>query len=136
MKTTDDQTVLERLRKIPGEVKLLVEKRAELLALNISELITDTITKMVYKIAGGLLMFLGLIFLLHTIAIFLGEVLESLPLGYLIVSMAVILVGLLLYSLNPRGLVKGTKQKMKEPLDETIKDSFSSHSKTNDTSHK
>ncbi|MEX0772484.1 MAG: phage holin family protein [Balneolales bacterium] len=132
MKTNDDQTLAERLRKIPGEIKLLVEKRAELLALNISELITDTITKMVYKIAGGFLMLIGLIFLLHTLALFIGELLESFPLGYLIVAMVVILVGLLLYSLSPPGMVKGTKQKMKEPLDETIKDSFSSASHRKD----
>lgn len=128
MKSNDDQTITERLRKLPGEVKLLIEKRAELLALNISELITDTITKMIYKIAGGILMLIGLFFLLHTLAIFLGELLESMPLGYLIVSMTVILVGLLLYSLNPKGIVKGTKEKIKEPLDETIRDSFESAS--------
>ncbi|MEX2396734.1 MAG: hypothetical protein WD491_06905, partial [Balneolales bacterium] len=74
--------------------------------------------------------------LLHTLAIFLGELLESLPLGYLIVSMAIILIGLLLYSLSPRGMVKGTKKKMKEPLDQAIKDSFEPPASSKDSSHR
>ncbi|MEX2640431.1 MAG: phage holin family protein [Balneolales bacterium] len=125
MKTTDDQNIIERLRKIPGEVKMLVEKRVELLALNVSDKVTDAITKTAYKIAGGLLMLIGFIFLLHTLSLFLGELLESAPLGYLIVAMVVILTGLLLYSLNPGGMVKNTKNKIREPLDEAIEDSFS-----------
>lgn len=136
MKTTDDPTLTERLRKIPGEIKLLVEKRAELLALNVSEMITSAITKMIYKIAGGLIMFVGFIFLLHTLALFIGDLLNNIIFGYLIVSIVTLLVGGIIFSLNPKNLVKGTKQKMKEPLDGAIKDSFSSTTEANDTTHK
>ncbi|MEX0684907.1 MAG: phage holin family protein [Balneolales bacterium] len=136
MKTTDDPTLTERLKKLPVEIKLLVEKRAELLALNVSDMVTSTITKMIYKIAGGLIMFIGLIFLLHTLSLFIGQLLENIVLGYLIVSAVIILIGLVIFSLNPNKMVKKTKQKMKEPFDDAIKSSFSSNTKANDSTHK
>ena len=125
-----DPTITERLRKLPTEIKLLVEKRAELLFLNLSDRLTDAINKAVYKIIGLFLILLGVIFLLHTLALFIGELLDNEVLGYLIISVTVILIGLLLYFLKPGGLVKGTKAKMQKPLDETIRESFHSSSDT------
>lgn len=91
----------QRLKTISTDVKLYVEKRIELLLLNIGERLSQWAAESIHKLIGISLLLMGAIFLLVTLAIFLGDLFNSLTLGFLSVSVLLLLMGGLSYYLKP-----------------------------------
>lgn len=105
-----------RFKTITGDLKLYVEKRLELLLLNVGEQYSKWIAESVQKVAGLILLFGALVFLLMALALYLGELLDSLSLGYLIVSIPLIITGLLFYFLKPKSLVENLQRHFESEL--------------------
>lgn len=107
----------KRLRAISNEVRQYMEKRMELLIFDISEHVTRMLAESVHKVAGILFLLGSCIFLLVALALYLGEILGSESLGYVLVSVPILIVGLFLISLKPRSLLlRIQKQFMREVL--------------------
>ncbi|MDX1637891.1 MAG: phage holin family protein [Balneolaceae bacterium] len=96
----------KRLKAISSDLKMYVEKRVELLLLNIGEQFARIMAESVQKVTGLLLLSGAVIFLLVALAIYLGTLLDSESLGYVLVSVPLVIIGLLFYYLKPRGMVK------------------------------
>ena len=112
----DQDHIAGRLKTLSREMKSYVEKRAELLYLNISDHLARMLAQSVHKFIGILLILAGVLFLMAALALYLGELLNSQALGYLIVSIPILVIGLLFTALRPRNMTRNMQQKMAREL--------------------
>lgn len=110
----------EQFKAISGDLKLYIEKRLELLLLNIGEQISKWLAASIQKISGVILLVGGLVCLLVALAIFLGNLLGNDSLGYLIVSVPLLVLGYLLINLKPDSVLKSLQQHFESELIESI----------------
>lgn len=113
-KTTDQ--LGQRLREISTDLKLYIEKRIELLVLNVGEPFTAFIAATFQAISGAVFLVLGLCFVLLALAVFLGELVGNESLGYLLASLPLFIVGFLFIYLNPIGLFKALEQRLESEV--------------------
>lgn len=96
----------QRLKTISTDIKLYVEKRLELLLLGIGEHISRWMAESIQKMTGILFLFGALMCLLVGLAIYLGNLLNQESLGYVIVSIPLMVIGVVLFCLKPKSLLK------------------------------
>lgn len=96
----------QRLKTISTDIKLYVEKRVELLLLGIGEHISRWMAESIQKMTGILFLFGALMCLLVGLAIYLGNLLNQESLGYVIVSIPLMVIGVVLFCLKPKSLLK------------------------------
>lgn len=109
--------ISKRLKTISNDIKRYVEKRVELLLLDVSEHSTRMLAESVQKVTGALFLLGGLIFLLVALARYLGELLGSISLGYVIVAVPVFIIGIFLVNLKPKAMLERIQQQfMKEVM--------------------
>ncbi|MDZ7659276.1 phage holin family protein [Fodinibius sp.] len=131
----------KRLRAITADLKLYLEKRIELTMLNIGEAISGLMAASVQRGIGVFLLLGGLCFLLFALAIYLGDLLESRSLGYVLVSLPLLLVGGLFMYLKPKSVFKQLQHRFEneviksieqngETVKETLKIEKEGHSKS------
>lgn len=106
----------QRVKHITAEVKRYAEKRLELIVLSIGEQYTRYIAESIQKIAGLVFLFGALVFLLFALALYLGTLLNSLALGFVIVSLPLLLTGFLFLNLKPRSITNKLKNEFEEEL--------------------
>lgn len=112
--------ISDRFRTITGDIKLYVEKRIELLLLNVGEQYSKWIAESIQKATGLFLVFGAVVFLLVALAIYLGEVTGRPSLGYVIVSLPLFVVGILFFYLKPKSLVKNLQRHFESELVEAL----------------
>lgn len=117
-----DATFFDRFRKVPGDVKLLVEKRMELWGLRIGEVMTGLFTESMYRLTGVVLMAVSGLLLLIALATFVGELVGDESLGYLIVAAPFLLLGLLFINKRPKFLIRRTQNQMMEQFYQSLQD--------------
>lgn len=100
----------QRLRTISTDLKLYFEKRLELIMLNTGEYISGWMAKSILRVAGALLVLVGICFLLVALAIYLGSLMGSESLGYVVVSLPMLIAGLLFIYLKPKGVFEELQQ--------------------------
>lgn len=100
----------QRLRQISADLKLYIEKRLELMLLNTGEYISGWMAASVLRLTGAILLLFGVCFLLVALALYLGELLDSDSLGYVIVSLPLLLIGILFIYLKPKGVFERVEQ--------------------------
>jgi hypothetical protein len=105
-----------RFRTITGDLKLYIEKRIELLLLNIGEQYSLWMAESLQKLAGILLLFGASVFLLVALAIYVGELLNSQSLGYVIVSLPLVVTGLFLIYLKPKSFTEKLQEQFESEL--------------------
>lgn len=115
---TEERTdqIGKRLGTITADLKMYIEKRAELILLNLGEHLASWIAASIYRAAGVLILLLSICFLLVALAIYLGELVESLPLGYVMVGIPLLVFGWLFLYLKPRALI----EKIEESLESEV----------------
>lgn len=94
----------QRLKTISADLKLYFEKRIELVMLNAGEYVSGWMAASIQRVTGALLLLGGVCFLLVALAIYLGELLNSESLGYVLVSLPLLLMGLLFMALKPKSI--------------------------------
>lgn len=112
--------ISDRFRTITADIKLYVEKRIELLLLNVGEQYSKWIAESIQKATGLFLVFGAIVFLLVALAIYLGEITGSPSLGYVIVSLPLFVVGILFFYLKPRSLVENLQHHFESELVEAL----------------
>lgn len=112
MDTTD--RIRNRLKNISTDVKRYLEKRFELFVITAGEHYSEVAAKLVQKGAGLFLLAIAFIFLLIALAEFVGALIKSQSLGYVIVSIPLIIVGVLLFKLKPQSFNKKVQIEMEE----------------------
>lgn len=94
----------QRLRTISADLKLYIEKRIELVMLNAGEHLSGWMAASIQRATGAFLLLGGVCFLLVALAIYLGNLLDNESLGYVLVSLPLLLIGFLFMSLKPKGV--------------------------------
>jgi hypothetical protein len=121
MKTDKHKDQLsKRLRAITSDLKLYLEKRIELTMLNIGEVISGLMAASVQRGIGVFLLLGGLCFLLFALAIYLGDILGSQSLGYVIVSLPLLLIGGLFMYLKPKSVFKQLQHRFENEVIKSI----------------
>ncbi len=116
MPTKQDDPFGRRLKTISGDLKLYIEKRVELLLLNVGEHFSRMMAESVQKVAGLLLLSGASVFLLVALAHFLGDLLDNQSLGYILVSIPLFIAGLFFYYLKPKSMVDGLQNHFEKEI--------------------
>lgn len=106
----------QRLREISTDLKLYIEKRLELLVLNVGEPFSSFVAAACQAVSGAVFMVLGLCFVLLALAVFLGELVGNESLGYLLASLPLFIVGFLFIYLKPIGLFKALENRLESEV--------------------
>ena len=93
-----------KIKDLSEELKHYIETRLEILLLDISEQLTSWVGQSVQKGVGILLLSTGILFSLIALAIYLGDLLDNQSLGFLIVSLPLILLGTIFSITKSKGL--------------------------------
>lgn len=109
-----------RVKQITNELKQYVETRLDLLVLNIGEQITKWLGESIQKLIGFTVLGIGVFFGMIALAIYIGELLGNVAIGYLIVSAPMILIGLLLASAKPKGIAKSIQNQFMDGILKSI----------------
>lgn len=120
MTEKDTDNIGRRFKSITTDLKLYIEKRVELLLLNIGEQLSRWIAESIQKLSGVLLIVGGLIFLLVALSVYLGNVLNSPWLGYVIVSVPLLLMGIFFFYLKPQSMLKSLQDHFESELIEAL----------------
>lgn len=95
-----------KIRNISTDIRDYVETRLELTVLNISERSAWWVGKGIQKLIGFSILGIGSLFLLIALAIWLGQLLDNVYLGYLIVGVPLVLFGAFFAFSSSGGLAK------------------------------
>lgn len=106
----------KRLGNLTADLKRYVEKRLELILLNIGEQISSWMAASIYRFSGVIILLLGFIFMLTALAIFVGDLIGSEPLGYVIVAVPLLIFGMLFLYLKPANLIEKMEQSLESEV--------------------
>ncbi|HAC15460.1 MAG TPA: hypothetical protein DCE78_05875 [Bacteroidetes bacterium] len=93
--------LLDRLKKLPSEIRLLIEKRIELYVIEFGEKFSNGFSKAIASILSFVVFGLAIIFALFAAAFFIGDMLDSYAIGFSVVAAFLLVVGLVVYLLSP-----------------------------------
>lgn len=116
MASEGDERFGQQVNNISADIRSYIKTQVKLLALTASEHYSKFASKMVFKGACVFLLLIAFLFLLIALAEFIGALLESQPLGYVIVAGLLIIIGGTLLKLKP----KSVSQKIKRELENGI----------------
>lgn len=111
-----EETTSDRLRRLPNEVRLIVEKRIELAMLDAGEKVSTASGKAVTSLLLLLVLGVAFLFLFLAIAIFLGDVLRNPAGGFILVSVFLFVFSFFAWRLLPDVI----ERKVKASLLDTI----------------
>ncbi|MBN2732158.1 MAG: phage holin family protein [Balneolaceae bacterium] len=106
----------QRIKHITVDLKRYVEKRIELMVINVGEQYARWIAESIQKIAGLIFLFGALVFLLIALALYLGELLNSRSLGFVLVSIPFLICGYLFFNLKPASISRKLRTEFEEEL--------------------
>ncbi|HLR31873.1 MAG TPA: phage holin family protein [Fodinibius sp.] len=127
-KRSTDQ-IGRRLSDIISDLRRYVEKRIELVMLSSGEYFSKWVAMAVYRSAGAMIILGGIGFLLIALAIYIGELLDSRSLGYVIVSIPLLVTGGLFMYLKPRTLFEELKSRFEVELIEAVEQNINKEKK-------
>ncbi|HKJ32434.1 MAG TPA: hypothetical protein VKA34_11435 [Balneolales bacterium] len=105
MKDDGKEKKQNAIRKIPDELRLYIEKRLELLVLDVGEEFSKFAARSFYKIVGIVTLSVALILALFSLSLYLGDLLHNQSLGFLLTSIPIFIIGLMFFMLRPRKMV-------------------------------
>ncbi len=99
----------ERLKKLPNDIRLIVEKRLALLALDLGERLSVASGKLATGFVLALVLGFAFLFLLIAIAMFLGDVLRNPAGGFILVSVFLFVFAFFSWRLLPGMIERSAK---------------------------
>lgn len=111
-----EDSISERLKRLPSEVRIIVEKRIELAMLDVGEKLSATSGKAVTSLLLLLVVGFAFLFLLIALAIFLGDVLRNPASGFMLVAVFLFITAFFAWRLLPNLI----ERKVKNSLLDTI----------------
>jgi uncharacterized membrane protein YqjE len=107
----DPDAVQDAVKRLPGELRLILEKRLELLALDLGEGVSLMFSRLFFAILGALFLGLAILLGMFSLALFLSDLLENEALGYLFTALPVLLLGILFINRRPKSLYRATQNR-------------------------
>lgn len=115
----------DKLKNLSGEIKHYIETRMEIFLIEISENLTEWAAQSIQKGLGILLLSSGFVFALAALAIYLGEILDSISMGFLIVSAPLLLIGLIFTITGSKFLSKSIQQQFMKSVLKSLEENES-----------
>lgn len=110
----------ESLQRLPAEIRRLVEKRVELMGLELAEQFSGIFAAIFYRFQGIAILGAGCLLLVFALAFYLGGLLGSTSLGFVIASVPVLLVGFVLMSMKPKSWVRKARERIFAMMMKTV----------------
>jgi uncharacterized membrane protein YqjE len=107
-----DHSFRDPLKKIATDLKNYVDKRIEILSLEFQEKSSTLTAAILGDCIGLILIALGFFFLLFTAGFGLGLLFDNTMLGFLVLSLALLLLGILIYTTMRARLKKLLKKQI------------------------
>jgi uncharacterized membrane protein YqjE len=112
----------DKLKDLSTDLRQYMETRLELFVIDISEHVTKWVSLSIQKWLGILLLASGVQLAMIALGIYLGELLDSYSLGFLIVSLPLLLLGLIFSFTGMEGLAKGIQKKFMAGVIQSMED--------------
>ncbi len=112
MSPDEFDSLANNLRKLPGEFKALIEKRIELFTLEMGERVATLIAHAMYRVTGILFLALGLILILFAASKLVGEILGNEGMGFVLVSIPILIIGLMFFLRRPYSMFIASRDKI------------------------
>lgn len=93
--------IIDRIKKLPAEIRLLIEKRIELYIIEFGEKLSQSASKAIAGLISGLVFAIAIIFGLIALSLFIGDMLESYAAGFGVVTVLLFVLALVVYLLSP-----------------------------------
>lgn len=110
----------QRIKQVSNELKDYVETRIELLILNLSDKSTQWLGDLIQHGINFLILGVGLLFGLIALGFYLGELLNSTPLGFAIIGGLLSIIGLMLILVKPRGFSRKIQNQIMHDVIEAL----------------
>lgn len=120
--SSEDPNFSERIYRMTGDLRQIVEKRVELWMIRVGEQFTRIIAESMYRIIGVILMAVSGLLLLFALAVFVGELIGNEALGYLIVATPFLILGLLFANKRPKSVIAKTQAQMMDQFYSNLQD--------------
>lgn len=111
-----------RLKQLSYELREYIETRIDLLVLNVSDQVTNWISVSIQKIIGFSIIGSGLLFAMIALAIYVGDLLGNEAIGFALVAIPLLLIGLLLAISKPFGIAKNIQKQLMAGVLESLED--------------
>ena len=100
----DPDPLQDAVKRLPTELRLILEKRLELLALDLGEGVSVMFSKLFFAILGMIFLGLAVLLAMFSLALYLSDLLDNEALGFVLTSLPLLLLGLLLVNKRPKSL--------------------------------
>lgn len=97
----EQQNLLERLRKLPSDVRKLIEKRIELYVFEFGDKFSVEAARIISNLVTIIILAVALFFLLFAASFFIGDLLGNTAAGFAVVSVLLLVLSLVIYLLSP-----------------------------------
>jgi uncharacterized membrane protein YqjE len=118
----DSQTFTRLLNRLVGDVLRLLDQKVALLKLELKEDLAALARRSAVMAAGAALALVGSVLLLLALAIWLGELVGSMPGGFAILGGALVLVGAILVVTMRKRLTEGSALVPEQTVQELRRD--------------
>jgi hypothetical protein len=110
---------MDRIRRLPQDMKQYVEKRLELFMIETGETLANILAKGTSVLVTGLIVLNGVLFLLFALAYFLGDLLNSMALGFSIVAILLFTIALIVYLIAPEAIEEKVRRRIADQFMDT-----------------
>jgi hypothetical protein len=104
------------VQHLTSEVKKYVENKVKLAILNIGERLSKAIADSAGKMVAGVCVGVAFLYLLVALALFVGNILHNMVLGFVVASGPGLLAGLFIYLLVPGKITRKMQDKLVEKV--------------------
>ena len=122
MSKKDMDQVGSKLKQITTELREYFETRIDLMVLDISESVTRWLGIHIQKLIGYTILGVGLVFASIALAIYLGELLGHPAIGYAIIALPLLLIGLFFAFSKPKGIARNIQNQFMAEILEALDD--------------
>lgn len=100
----DPDPLQDAVKRLPTELRLILEKRLELLALDLGEGVSVMFSKLFFAILGMIFLGLAVLLAMFSLALYLSDLLDNEALGFVLTSLPLLVLGVLLVNKRPKSL--------------------------------
>jgi CHASE3 domain sensor protein len=118
------QSIIERIKQVPADLRAYVEKRIELVTIETGEKLANILAKSASVLITGLVVLMGVFFLFTAAGFFLGDILNSYAAGFLIVAILLFVIALVVYLLAPDAIEVKVREKVSREFITKVNDSL------------
>ena len=109
-----------RIKQLTNEYKEYIETRLDLMVLNVGEQVTQWLGESIQKLIGYSVLGVGFLFAMIALAFYLAELLNSTALGFLVVSIPLLIAGAALASARPKGISRSIQNQFMDGIIRSI----------------